>query len=72
MPDGVEIRGGASADETAAILAAIALVLEAELASQAPHQSRRIPPWVRLGRLAQPTPIRQGRLPSTYADPLSG
>lgn len=63
MTESVEIKGGATADEMAAILAAIALVLEEERRRGRDTDARSsLSPWVRLGRFAnpggaQPTPF---------------
>lgn len=52
MTDGVEIHGNASADETAAIMAAIALVLEEERRRAGTNAGRStLSPWVKLGRV---------------------
>ena len=55
MTERVEIKGGATADETAAILVAIALVLEEERQRGRDRDARSpLSPWVRLGRFADP------------------
>lgn len=66
-----EIRGGATPDETAAVMAAIALLLDEERQAAAGRVDRRsISNWVQLGRFAQPARERSGRLPSRFAQPF--
>jgi len=64
VTDRIEIKGGATADETAAILAAIALVLEEERQRGRVSDARSsLSPWVRLGRFADPGGVQETPFP---------